>query len=335
MLLIGGGCLVGLIVLALLAYVTFQAIATVMPPALTPRPTPSRSSTPETSSDRPTNVSIIQTEQAEQDATASAEPTDEPPPEPTSEPTNTPLPRTIATRAPTPTDEVAPTPEEVVPTEEASIIVTEISQKDATDFRTAHDKVVQTYKQLLFESFEEGNRTKARWNYGANGRQLLNNRYEITINKTKTYNPDYWKQQPANLSEEYTIELEVRFPTIEKFARVGITFDVQQDTNLNWLYLMGNDGNWYIFRNSIPIASGRLPEKFAINADTPYSLWVWRTPARLLFFFNGELIAVAPKDAIGADFPTGKVGVVGVSGVNESDVPVTVYVDNFLVKRKT
>jgi hypothetical protein len=347
-LLIGGGCLLGIIVLALLAFVTIKAIATFLPPAETPRPTANSTPTAETA--RSTNVSIIQTSQAEQDATASAEPapttepTLEPSVEPTSAPTLTPrslLPKATPIDAPTPTEAIAPTDEPTpteeiapTPTEAASIIVTSFSDKEAQDFRTAHDKLVKTYKQLLFESFEEGNRTKARWNHGVNGRQLLNNRYEITIDQPNIYNSDYWKGQPANLSEEYTVELEVRFPTLEKLAVAGIAFDVQPDNTKNWLYLIGNNGNWYIFRNEQRIASGALPAKFDINANTPYVLWVWRTPVGLLFFFNGELIAVAPKAAIGDDFPTGKVGVVGVSGKNESDVPVTVYVDNFLVKRK-
>jgi hypothetical protein len=338
---------VGIIVLALLAFVTTRAIGTLMPPAETPRPTANRTPTAETA--RSTNVSIIQTSQAEQDATASAEPvpTIEASVEPTSAPTLTPrslLPKATPIDAPTPTEEIAPTDEptpteEIAPTDEptteaASIIVTSFTEQDAQDFRSSHDKLVKTYKQLLFESFEEGNRTKARWNHGVNGRKLLNNRYEITIDQTNIYNSDYWKGQPANLSEEYTVELEVRFPTLEKLAVAGIAFDVQKDDTKNWLYLIGNNGNWYIFRNEQRIASGTLPAKFDINPNTPYVLWVWRTPVGLLFFFNGELIAVAPKAAIGDDFPTGKVGVVGVSGANESDVPVSVYVDNFLVKRK-
>lgn len=330
MLLIGGGCLVALIILVVLAFITSRAVATLMPPAVTPRPTAESTATAET--ERPTNVSIIQTSQAEQDgtATAEAEQLAEPTIEATVAPTLTP--RSLRPKA-TPTEEVAPT-EEVLPTEEPAIVQVEFTAQDAQDARERHDTVVATYKRLLFETFEEGNRTKARWNHGIDGRSLVNNRYEITNDEPRTYNADYWKQQPANFGEEYTVELEVRFPDLEKFSRVGIVFDVQEDTTKNWLYLMGSDGNWYIFRNEERIGSGRLPEQFEINPNTPYVLWVWRIPGGVLFFFNGELIAFVPVEAIGSDFPTGKVGVAGVSGPDDSDAPITVFVDNFLVARK-
>jgi eukaryotic-like serine/threonine-protein kinase len=327
MLLIGGGIVAGILLLACVGLVTMRAIAALLPTTPTQVAagrTPTSAATDPT--EEPTNtpnadLGILRTAQAEQDATSTAEaiePTEEPTTEPTEEPTTE------------PTEE--PTTEPTEPP--ADLVASTFTAEEAQTARTTHDTEVKSYQRLLFESFEEGNRTKARWAHSAEGRRLVNNRYELTIDIPSTYNFDLWKQQPANLGETYTIESEVRFLTLDQFARVGVAFDVQADTTQNWLYLVGSDGNWYIFRNEERIGSGVLPEQFSINADTPYVLWVWRLPTGVLFFFNGELVAFITSETIGPDYPTGKVGVVGVSGREDSDVPVTVVVDNLLVARK-
>jgi eukaryotic-like serine/threonine-protein kinase len=323
-LLIGGGLVAGILLLACVGLITMRAIAALLPATPTQVAagrTPTAAAADATN--EPTNtpnadLGILKTAQAEQDATSTAEaiaPTDEPTEEPTEEPTAE------------PTEEPTPEPP-------ADLVSATFSAEEAQTARTTHDSEVKAYQRLLFESFEEGNRTKARWAHSTEGRRLVNNRYELTIDIPSTYNFDLWKQQPDNLGEAYTIESEIRFLTLDQFARVGVAFDVQEDTTQNWLYLVGSDGNWYIFRNEERIGSGPLPDQFSINADTPYVLWVWRLPTGVLFFFNGELVAFITSEVIGPDYPTGRVGVVGVSGREDSDVPVTVVVDNLLVARR-
>lgn len=321
MLLIGGTIVVVVALLACLVFGTVRMLSVMIPPTATPR----ANRTPTSEVAKPTNtpnadLGILKTAQAEQDGTATAEanqPTEEPTAEPTEEPTEEPT----ATEEPT---------EEPIP----DLVSASFTEQEATDARDRHDTEVKTYRQLLFETFEEGNRTKARWNHGKEGRVLANNRYELTIDLPSTYNFDLWKQQPDSLGDAYTVEMEARFLSTSTFSRIGITFDVQEDSTKNWLYLIGSDGNWYVFRDEKRVGSGRLPDKFAINPDTPYVLWVWRLPSGVLFFFNGELVAFVSSEAIGSDFPPGKVGVVGVSGSDDADVPVIVVVDNFLIARK-
>jgi hypothetical protein len=322
--LIGSGIVAAVILFALLIWGMVRAVAGVAPPnttALSATWTPVSEAT--SVGQQPTStisaeLGILQTAQAEQDATATALVA-------TPEPSATPQPE------PTPSEAPSATPEPS-PTAAPQLVVTTFSTDQAALARSQHDSQVAQYQRLLFESFEEGDRTKERWAHSIDGRALRNNRYELLIETPNTYNFDLWKQQPP-LGPNYTAELEVRFLSLATFSRIGLAFDVQDDTTKNWLYLIGSDGFWYIFRNEQLVGSGQLPEKFAIADNTPYVLWVWRLESGIQFFFNGELIGVVPSDTLAGDYPTGRVGVVGVSGRNASDVPVIVVVDNMLVAR--
>ncbi|GAB4127451.1 MAG: hypothetical protein Fur005_34900 [Roseiflexaceae bacterium] len=326
-LLIGSGVVAAVILFALLIWGMVRAVAGVAPPDTAPLgATWTPVIQPTVVGQQPTStisaeLGILQTAQAEQDATATAlvvtpEPSE---PSPTAPPQPTPSEAPTATSAPSPT---------AVP----QLVVTTFSPEQAQTARSQHDSQVAQYQRLLFESFEEGDRTKERWAHSIDGRALRNNRYELLIETPNTYNFDLWKQQPP-LGPNYTAELEVRFLSLATFSRIGLAFDVQDDTTKNWLYLIGSDGFWYIFRNEQLVGSGQLPEKFAIADNTPYVLWVWRLESGIQFFFNGELIGVVPSETLAGDYPIGRVGVVGVSGRNASDVPVTVVVDNMLVAR--
>ena len=188
--------------------------------------------------------------------------------------------------------------------------------------------MVGGFQQKLFETFDQGLRTKRRWTQvdtAEGARVLANNRYEITMKQPRLANSDTWSEI---LGANYTVEATVRFARIDVSAMAGIVFDAQRDDNRAWLFVITNAGEWRAYQDLNLFASGPLPAEFSMAPETDYSLWVLRQPGRIELYFNAVPVAVVTTNP----YEGGKIGVVGVSTGGESDVPATVYLDNLLVK---
>jgi S1-C subfamily serine protease len=205
------------------------------------------------------------------------------------------------------------------------VILTDFSPEQAARWRFEHDALVKQYQVRLFETFDRGLETRRAWPAGDSNGQLRNNRYEITLTTATTSVGETWNGANAVFADNYTIEVQVRFPTLTPYAEAGIDFDIQQADNQRFSYTMSNTGTWQIYLNQHLIATGKTPTRYAINADTDYGLWVTRSSDTVAFFFNGEIVA-----ALG-NIPNegGQVGVVGIAG---ETVPAMVVVDTLVVR---
>lgn len=316
LLLFGGGCAAIAVVLLCLSLITFRMMAQMLPPEPTKEPaiTPSATTRPTATALPEPTIDLGATETVvarlgDLAATSAA--------------------LTAIAGLPTPVpDTPEPATEEPEPSP-TSRVLSEFSQAEAQELRANHDALVGGYRELLFETFDQGQRTKARWEFGDEvSRQLVNNRYEITLLEQNAYNADYWKRREGPLGDTYTAELTVRFPSLEQTTMAGIAFDIQENPDEGWLYVMTTTGEWRIYQDTRLFAYGVIPEDFEMIAEADYGLWVLRLPDQIQFFLNGVPIAVAPASA----YEGGHIGVAGVSGPEESDIPYTVYVDTLLVK---
>jgi hypothetical protein len=340
LLLIGGGCLLTLALVACVGLVLFGIMARSFAPGPLPPPTPivsqatseataapEESTTPEATatpaSDEPTQAP---TEAPTQAAQSTAAPADTPTPQPNAiatalagkeTPTEVAIPEP-ATQAPQPPEPTADTG-----------VVTAFSPEELQQIRERHDAIVAGYRQVLLETFDQGQRTKRRWTQvdtSEGARVLANNRYELTMRQPRLANSDTWSE---TLGPSYSVEASVRFPRTDIPAMAGIVFD-DQGGEQAWFFVMTNAGEWRLYRDLQLVTSGPLPQNFAMAAETDYALWMLRQPDRTELYFNAVPIAVVPTGAPGG----GLIGVVGVSTGGEQDVPVTVYVDNLLVKEQ-
>ncbi|MDW8214696.1 MAG: protein kinase, partial [Roseiflexaceae bacterium] len=99
-------------------------------------------------------------------------------------------------------------------------------------------------RQLLFETFDRGERTKAIWTQVNDERRqaaLRDNLYYLTV-KTPNLTTSYSWQR--DLGNTYNIELSVAFQTVGAPASVGIVFDVQPDANSGLFFEITNVKRW-------------------------------------------------------------------------------------------
>ncbi|MFQ3630647.1 serine/threonine protein kinase [Roseiflexus sp.] len=244
------------------------------------------------------------TARAEQTATAQAA---------TVTPTATPTPTT----PPTPT--ATPTPQLLVP-------------QPGTLALAEYQAQTRGLRQLLFETFDRGERTKAIWPQmdDENRRAALrDNLYYLTLKKPNLTRSYSWER---NLGNTYNIELSVAFQTVGAPAAAGIAFDMQPDANSGVIFAITNDKRWLLWTfvdgRIVPEQSTDvIPDEVIVDGVGTNNLWVVRTPNETQLWINSKHVATVPP----SPFPGGRGGVC-VSSFSNLTEPATVIVDNFRVR---
>ncbi len=250
------------------------------------------------------------TARAEQTATAQAV---------TVAPTATPVP--TATPAPTtpPTPTAIPTPQFLVP-------------QPGTLALAEYQAQTSGLRQLLFETFDRGERTKAIWTQvdDENRRAALrDNLYYLTLKKPNLTRSYSWDR---NLGNTYNIELSVAFQTVGAPAAAGIAFDMQPDANSGVIFAITNDKRWLLWtfvdgRIVAEQSTSVIPDEVIVDGVGTNILWVVRTPNETQLWINSKHVATVPP----SPFPGGRGGVC-VSSFSNLTEPATVIVDNFRVR---
>ncbi|MGC9040895.1 MAG: serine/threonine protein kinase [Roseiflexus sp.] len=184
-------------------------------------------------------------------------------------------------------------------------------------------------RQLLFETFDRGERTKAIWTQVDNEQRraaLRDNLYYLTV---KTPDLTTWYTWSRDLGNTYNIELSVAFQTVGAPASVGIAFDVQPDANSGLFFEVTSDKRW-LFSTVVngqfvtEGSTGLIPDEIIVDGVGTNVLWVVRTPSEIQLWINSKHVATLPP----SPFPGGQAGVCAssFSGLTE---PATVIVDNF------
>ncbi len=263
-------------------------------------------------------------------ATERVSPAEEPTATHQTDPTHTPtIQATDAVITPNPLlSEPTPTPS---PSEQptASPSSTPLGAQEAASIRATHDEVVdRDYRLILRETFDRGNTTLKDWPEGVKVKRLRHNRYEITLDQPHQIISEIWKKGAnSKLSDNYMLELEVRFPSLNPTAEVGLVFDAQDEDGKTLFYTMRSDGKWRVYQDNNLIIEGDRPTNFAVNPDTKYTLWVWHQSDAMVFFFNG--VAVAKTAA--SLYHGGRVGIVGIAG---DDASALVVADTLWVRQR-
>ncbi|MCS7290953.1 MAG: zinc-ribbon domain-containing protein, partial [Roseiflexus sp.] len=161
-------------------------------------------------------------------------------------------------------------------------------------------------RQLLFETFDRGERTKAIWRQEDNERRraaLRDNLYYLTV---KTPDLITWYTWERNLGNAYNIELSVAFQTVGAPASVGIAFDVQSDSNSGLFFEITNDKRWSfttVVNGEVvsELSTALIPEDVVVDGVGTNTLWVVRTPNEIQLWINSKHVATVPP----SPFPGG------------------------------
>ncbi len=250
------------------------------------------------------------TARAEQTATAQAV---------TVAPTATPMPTTPPTPPTPPTPTATPTPQPLIP-------------QPGTLSLAEYQAQTRGLRQLLFETFDRGERTKAIWPQvdDENRRAALrDNLYYLTVKKPNLTRSYSWER---NLGNTYNIELSVAFQTVGAPAAVGIAFDMQPDANSGVIFAITNDKRWLLWtfvdgRIVAEQSTSVIPDEVIVDGVGTNTLWVVRTPNETQIWINSKHVATVPP----SPFPGGRGGVC-VSSFSNLTEPATVIVDNFRVR---
>jgi serine/threonine protein kinase len=187
-------------------------------------------------------------------------------------------------------------------------------------------------RQLLFETFDRGERTKAIWlqvNDEERQAALRDNLYYLTVKKPNLTRSYSWDRVLGNT---YNIELSVAFQTVGTPAAVGISFDLQADGRSGLIFQITNDKQWRLrtFVDGRVVAeqsTGFIPEDVIVDGVGTNILWVVRTPNETQLWINSKHVATVPP----SPFPGGQAGVC-ISSFRALTEPAVVIVDNFRVR---
>ena len=187
-------------------------------------------------------------------------------------------------------------------------------------------------RQLLFETFDRGERTKAIWAQVDNERRraaLRDNLYYLTVKVPDLTTSYAWDR---DLGNTYNLELSVAFQTVGAPASVGIAFDEQPDGASALFFEITNDKRWqfstfvngeFVAERSTPL----IPEDIIADGVGTNTLWVVRTPNEIQLWINSKHVATV----LPSPFPGGRAGV-SISSFSRLTEPATVIVDNFRVR---
>ena len=187
-------------------------------------------------------------------------------------------------------------------------------------------------RQILFETFDRGERTKAIWRQVDDERKraaLRDNLYYLTVKAPDLTTPYTWNR---DLGDTYNIELSVAFKTVGAPAAAGIAFDFQPGTNSGLIFEITNDKRWlfWTFVDGKVVAersTAGISEEAIVDGVGTNTLWVVRTPNEIQLWINSKHVGTVPP----SPFPGGVAGV-SISSFSTLTEPATVMVDNFRVR---
>ncbi len=232
-----------------------------------------------------------------------------------------------------PAEDPAPSaePDETPASESAISPLPALDQAELQQARDTHNNLRGQLRQVIFETFDRGNVTRASWPEGESSTtiaRLRNNVYELTLKEPETINNFYWLEGDSSglFGSNYVLELDVAFSSPGQPGGVGIIFDGQAN-NDGSAFLIGSDGTWQVFS----FIDGVFAEEWSSPAystsaiiDGVNQLRVVRLADGTQFWINNTPVGVMAP----GPFNGGYGGVVVLSGSAASG-PVTVLADNF------
>jgi S1-C subfamily serine protease len=213
-----------------------------------------------------------------------------------------------------------------------NIIPLDLGGEDITAARQALDDARGQYSELIFETFDRGNRTRRSWE--ENEQSILrDNFYRLIVSEASTIRPVFWApdgQQHA-LGADYIIEVDVALDTKGAIGGVGLSFDGQGAGNY-LTFVIRSDNTWQVIsfvndEQTETVNSGAIPSSAIIGGVN--QLRVWREPDAISLWINNTpvgIIGVSP-------FEGGQVGVAAFGG-DDVNGPITLIMDNFRVLTK-
>jgi S1-C subfamily serine protease len=237
--------------------------------------------------------------------------------EPAGEPTEQPAPTAAPDATPAAESAISPLP----PLDEGAL----------QQARANHNNLRGQLRQVIFETFDRGNVTRASWPEGESNTtiaDLRNNVYELTLKEPGTINNFYWLEGDNNglFGSNYVLELDVAFSSPGQPGGVGIVFDGQTNDD-GIAFLISSAGNWQI----VSFIDGAFAEDWSSPAfststiiDGVNQLRVVRLAEQTEFWINNTPVGVMDSGLFNGGFG----GVVALSGP-EASGPVTVLADNF------
>jgi serine/threonine protein kinase len=241
----------------------------------------------------------------------------------------TPLAAVLETATAVPTIEPSPTiaPSPTVEPTPALVMTMTLSDDELETARADLLTRTSAYQEILRETFDRGNTTKALWGQPNNEqfrRQLIHDYYRLTLKQPESLTWDHWSER--RLGSTYMVQLDIAF---EAGGGGGIVFDVQDDAETMNGFIIRSNNKWEF----VTIEGGKIvPERSAsfsiedtINGGGGTNqMFVLRLPEEVQLWINNT-----PLGTVAPVFDGGYVGVVGFAGPNESDARV--LVDNFFV----
>jgi hypothetical protein len=194
-----------------------------------------------------------------------------------------------------------------------------------------YEPAVAPLRELLFETFDRGERTKGIWSQGENeniAARLRDNFYALTL---KGENKALWETTDDQLGDSYNVELSIAFETTGVPAGVGIAYDVQEGDN-GVFFEVFNDQTWQLrtVQDGVVLperSTGRIPFDGLIGGVATNVLWVVRGPQETQLWINSIHVATVPS----GPFPGGRAGVAASSRQGLAG-EATVIVDNFRIR---
>jgi S1-C subfamily serine protease len=233
-------------------------------------------------------------------------------------------------------DPVAPAQPTAVPAEPpaAESSISPLPPLDPASLQQArdnHNALRGRLRQIIFETFDRGNVTRASWPEGESSTtlaRLRNNVYELTLNQPETIHNFFWLEGDSSgrFGRNYILELDVAFGASGQPGGVGIVFDGQANDDGS-AFFINSDGSWQV----VSFVDGAFSADWSSSAfststiiDGVNQLRVVRLAEGTEFWINNTPVGVMEP----GPFNGGSGGVVAVSGSAASG-PVTVLADNF------
>jgi hypothetical protein len=209
-------------------------------------------------------------------------------------------------------------------------MVREISLGDAEiqDARNKLEEYRGQLKQLIFETFDRGNTTRASWPEDADS-ILRDNFYRLRIGSANTIRPNFWqpKKTPQAVGTSYILEVDTAFDTGGALGGVGLVFE-GQDQNNYLSFQIFTDNTWQVFAfkdgEQLAAYTSKAYATTAIAGDKPNNLRVERLSDGTILWINNTPVGVIE----GSPFNGGYVGV-SVYGGADVSAPISVIADNF------
>lgn len=197
--------------------------------------------------------------------------------------------------------------------------------------RDSHIALRNQFGQVIFETFDRGNVTRASWREGEDSSsiaRLRGNLYELTLKQPNALLNFYWLEgsPDGTFGANYIFELDTAFGSPGQDGGVGIAFDGQPNRDGS-AFLIRSDGTWQVltFVNGAlapALSSDPLPTGTII--DGVNQVRVVRLADQVEFWINNTPVGLMTP----GPFNSGFGGVAVLSGPG-STAPVTLLADNF------